>query len=94
MPIALIWAVAWGLTLSGQLTLQRVIFADYFGRARLGSIQGFVTVFQTMAQAVGPIVAALAYDSAQSYTAPFLGFAVASWLGGVFVYFAKPPGRE
>jgi MFS family permease len=94
IPIALIWAVAWGMTLSGQLTLQRVIFADYFGRTRLGSIQGFVTVFQTMAQAVGPIVAALAYDSTQSYTTPFLGFAVASWLGGVFVYFAKPPGRE
>jgi sugar phosphate permease len=94
MPIALIWAVAWGMTLSGQLTLQRVIFADYFGRARLGSIQGFVTVFQTMAQAAGPIIAALAYDSTQSYTTPFLGFAVASWLGGVFVYFAKPPGRE
>ena len=93
LPIALVWAVAWGMTLSGQLTLQRVIFADYFGRARLGSIQGFVTLFQTMAQAVGPIVASLAYDSTQSYQSVFLGFAVASMIGGVFVYFAKPPGR-
>jgi len=93
MPVALVWAVFWGMTLSGQMTLQRVIFADYFGRGRLGSIQGFVTVFQTVAQALGPIVASLAYDSTQSYTMSFLGFAVASLVGGVFVYLAKPPGR-
>jgi len=93
MSLALTWAVFWGMTLSGQLTLQRVIFADYFGRTRLGSIQGFITAFQTIAQAIGPVVAAMAYDSTQSYTSSFLAFAVASFVGGLFVYFAKPPGR-
>jgi sugar phosphate permease len=93
MPLALTWAVVWGLTLSGQITLQRVIFADYFGRTRLGSIQGFVTVFQTIAQAAGPLIASIAYDSTQSYTSSFLVFAFASFGGAIFAYLAKPPVR-
>mgnify|MGYP001261585313 FL=1 len=49
------------------MTLQKIIFADYFGRGRLGSISGVVTAFQTIAQALGPVVAAVAYDTFESY---------------------------
>ena len=94
LVLAVIWAIFWGITLTGQMTLQRVIFADYYGRGRLGSIQGVVTAFQTVAQAAGPIIAALVYDSLESYTWAFVGFAVGSFVGAICVALAKPPDKQ
>jgi MFS family permease len=94
VALAISWAIVWGIFLTGQVTLQRVIFADYFGRGRLGSIQGFVTALQTIAQAIGPLAAAFAYDSTNSYSAAFIAFSVASFAGGIFVYLAKKPSPD
>lgn len=93
LGLALLWAVFWGIAMTGQITLQRVIFADYYGRGRLGSIVGFVTVFQTIAQAVGPLVASGAYDVLGSYTSAFLVFSASSFVGAGLVALARPPAR-
>ena len=87
------WAASWGVTLPGSITLQRVIFADYYGRRHLGSIQGLVTLVQTIAQAIGPIAGGLAYDASGSYVPAFSAFAIAGFAASVFVFLARPPAR-
>ena len=89
--LAFAWAVFWGVVLTGQMTLQKIIFADYFGRGRLGSISGVVTAFQTIAQALGPVVAAVAYDTFESYFFALVGFSLVSFLGSACVFF---PGHQ
>ena len=91
--LAFAWGVFWGITLTGSITLQRVIFADYYGRRHLGSIQGLVTLVQTVAQALGPLAAAIAYDATGGYLPAFSAFAISALAASIFVYLAKPPGR-
>ena len=93
MLAAFAWAAFWGMTLTGSITLQRVIYADYYGRQHLGSIQGLVTLVQTIAQAIGPIAGGLAYDVSGSYVPAFSAFAIAGFAAGVFVFLARPPAR-
>jgi sugar phosphate permease len=93
MLAAFAWAAFWGVTLTGSITLQRVIFADYYGRRHLGSIQGPVTLVQTIAQAIGPIAGGLAYDASGSYVPAFSAFAIAGFAASVFVFLARPPAR-
>ena len=94
MLAAFAWAAFWGVTLTGSITLQRVIFADYYGRRHLGSIQGLVTLVQTIAQAIGPIIGGLAFDVTGSYSPAFSAFAIAGFVGGLLVFLARPPARE
>ena len=93
-PAALLWGVYWGIAQASSITLQRVIFADYFGRRHLGAIQGVVRSVQTIAQASGPLIAALAYDRAGSYRPVFLLFAAAAVVGAACVFAAHPPARR
>ena len=93
MLAAFAWAAFWGITLTGSMTLQRVIYADYYGRRHLGSIQGLVTLVQTIAQAIGPIAGGLAYDASGSYVPAFSAFAIAGFVASVFVFLARPPAR-
>ena len=93
MLAAFAWAAFWGATLPGSITLQRIIYADYYGRQHLGGIQGPVTLVQTIAQAIGPIAGGLAYDVSGSYVPAFSAFAIAGFAASVFVFLARPPAR-
>ena len=89
--VALVWGAYWGVANASSLTLQRVIFADYFGRRYLGSIQGVVRSVQTVAQAAGPLAATLAYDFLGSYKPVFILMAAIAVIGAVSVFLARPP---
>ena len=96
---AILWGVFYGLVQGATFILQRIILADYFGRRHLGSIQGVMRAVQNLAQAAGPIVAALAYDAMGSYTLIFAIFGVIAASSGLLVFLARPPaspatGRE
>ena len=89
--VALVWGAYWGVANASSLTLQRVIFADYFGRRYLGSIQGVVRSVQTVAQAAGPLAATLAYDFLGSYKPVFILMAAIAGIGAACVFVAQPP---
>jgi len=74
-----------------MFTLQHVIFADYYGRESLGTIRGLVWPVQMMANAIGPLVAALAYDATGNYVVIFTIFAVFILLSSLCVFLAQPP---
>ena len=88
---AVLWGVYMGIVQGGGMTLNQVLFADYFGRGSLGAIRGAITPVQLTTIAAGPLIAALAYDRTGSYVAIFLVFGVLRALSGILVFWAKPP---
>ena len=70
---------------------QQVVFADYYGRESLGSIRGVVWPIQMITNALGPLVAAVAYDITGNYVAVFASFGILIIFASLAVFGAKPP---
>jgi hypothetical protein len=76
-----------------MVTSAQIIFADYFGRHSLGGIRGAAAPFQMGLNAIGPIVAGLAYDITGSYLAAFIPFTIAYVVAAGALAMAKQPTR-
>ena len=92
-PAAIAWGVFYGVAQGGSITLQRLAFADYFGRRYLGSIEGVTRAVTNWTQAAGPLAAALAFDLTDSYTNIFLVFIASNVAAAALVAAASPPAR-
>ena len=75
----------YGFLFGGIFPLLSILWAEFFGRASLGSIQGVVNPFRLTANAAGPFFGAVCFDLFGSYTFPFLTFStlyfLSVWLG-------------
>lgn len=94
-PVAIFWGFCIGLLIGGLFSvLYQVTMADYFGRQYLGKINGAVWPVQMVANAFGPLIAAIAYDTIGNYDLVFVlfGAMVAACAG--LAFFAKPPRRR
>ena len=89
--LAMAWGVFYGLAQGASVTLQRLAFADYFGRRYLGSIEGVARAFTNITQAAGPLAAAMVFDQTDSYRAIFAVFVGTNILAAMLVGAAKPP---
>ena len=88
---ALISASTIGFGVGGLHLLVRLAWADYYGRQHLGTIRGVTLSAQIGGQAIGPILAGFLFDITGSYLLPFLVFASAVCVGGIFVLAAVAP---
>ena len=88
---ALVFAVLYGLIVAGGATLDALIWADYYGRASLGTIRGVGRPLLMALNALGPIAAAVVVDQTGSYAPAFLGFAAINLLSAALVLAARPP---
>jgi MFS family permease len=88
---AIAWGIYMGVVQGGGMTLNQVLFADYFGRGSLGAIRGATTPIQLGTNAVGPMAAAIAYDVTGNYVSIFLAFGVFRALSGLLILLAKAP---
>lgn len=91
--LVMVWAVFYGTVQGAANPLQRLIFADYFGRRHLGSIEGVSRAIQNIAQAAGPLVAAAVYDATNSYQVIFTIFIGINLAAMLFIAMARPPQR-
>ncbi len=91
LPLAMVYAVFYGLLFGTMATLQQMVFPDYYGRAYLGSIRGIATMFQMGAIALGPILAAAVFDATGSYEKIFYGFLGSYVLSGLVLLAAPKP---
>jgi MFS family permease len=64
--------------------------AEYFGRAALGKIQGFMSPVTMFAGAIGPFMTGYMFDKTGTYRTAFLAIGLITFLGGVIMLFAKP----
>ena len=84
-------AVGVGSGVGGLHLLLRLAWADYYGREHLGTIRGITLSAQVGGQALGPIIAGVAFDWTGGYQWPFLLFTGVASLSGLLVLAATPP---
>ena len=73
-------------------SLQPLIWADYYGRAFLGTIRGVLSPFSLLSSLCGPLFAAMVYDATGSYDTAFWIFTATLFTAVTLMFFARPPG--
>ena len=68
VPVAFMWAAAYGITFGANTTLHQLVWPVYFGRDALGAIRGVVTAFNMTSNAFGPLAAGFVFDATGSYS--------------------------
>jgi MFS family permease len=93
MPLVYLFIALFGVGYGANVPLMPAIRAQYFGRASLGKIQGFMTPVTMVAGATGPITAGHLFDRLGSYSLSFLIISILPFLAAVVVCLIPPPGR-
>jgi len=93
-PVAYIFAILKGFTEGGLSTLTTLLLANYYGRRHLGSIYGLMRSVQVAGFALGPLIAGVAFDTAQSYRTAFVSFFALSLLATGLLWLARQPRRK
>ena len=88
---AIVYAVLFGVMNAFNITFCAYIWARYFGRRHLGSIQGAGQVVGVVGAAVGPPPFGIAFDMVRNFTDVLLTLAVVPLAGGVLVLFLREP---
>ncbi|MDD9944888.1 MAG: MFS transporter [Myxococcales bacterium] len=81
--------VGWGL--GGQIPIQEVIWASYFGRRHLGAVRSVAMPFALFFGAGGPLVVQYYHDRVGDYTGAFYGIAALWLLAGLLVLPVRAP---
>ncbi len=92
--LAFLYAAVYGLGFGGFRVLENMLFANYFGRRRLGTIAGFAKPFHLLTNAAGPLLASLSFDLRGSYTPAFILFSLAYLFASIALLLATPPKRR
>ena len=90
LPTALVFALIHGLSFGALPMLMQLVWADYYGRRHQGAIRGFVTPFQVIVQAGGPIAGTLVYDVMDTYIPAFALFGAIYVVCAIAMLLAKP----
>lgn len=83
--------IVFGAGVGGLLTLVPVTWANYYGRANLGTIRGVTLPLQVVSQALGPLIIGSLYDLRHSYDLALRIAVVLVFLAGCLAFFARPP---
>lgn len=83
----LLHGLSWGIR--GPLMVG--IRADYFGAASFGTIMGLSSMIVMLGMTAGPLFCGWLYDTYGNYDLAFTSVAIASAVGSLCFWFAKPP---
>ncbi|MGE0826358.1 MAG: MFS transporter [Candidatus Binatia bacterium] len=84
-------AAVFGLSYGGITALFPALIGDFFGRAAVGSIVGFIFAVAGSPAAFGPLIAGYIYTASHSYTVAFLLSAALNTLALILLFFLKKP---
>jgi MFS family permease len=79
-----------GIGFGGNVPLMPAIRAEYFGRAALGKIQGFMNPLMMFAGFFGPILAGYLFDVTGTYRLAFGLTALLTFVAAFVIFFARP----
>ena len=91
LPLALLFALLYGIAFGGRIPLMTAIRGDYFGRKAFASIMGWSMLPNGILMAIAPVWAAWMFDTYGSYTVPFLSYAVINLAGALIMLVVKKP---
>lgn len=92
-PMAILWALLFGVGAGMRNVVEVLLVANYFGRESLGAIKGFTAPFRAISP-IGPVLAGFIRDQTGSYDIAFMIFAAVAVLMLVLMLGAKQPSRN
>lgn len=92
IAMAYFYSAFYGLCFGGQMALFPLAWADYFGRASLGTVRGISRPVVMVFNAAGIFFAGWIYDSTGSYWISLMVF-IAAYLVGAALMLAARPAR-
>ena len=94
LPMALLFAVLWGVGFGGRVPLLTSIIGEFFGRKNFGTILGVNMIPSNIAMIFAPLFAGYMFDVTQSYLIPFAAFAALGFVGAFLILLARAPQRR
>jgi len=91
LPTALLYGVVFGVNNAFNITLFGYMWPRYFGRRRLGSIQGVGQMVGVVGASIGPLPLGIAFDLVGDYRSTLLAMAVVPVVVAVLTKFLKEP---
>ena len=91
VPAAFTYAVIFGVGTAGIDLLISLVWANYFGRAFLGTIKGFVTLTNVISTAGAPLFGSYMFDATGDYRNAFIVFLGGFVFGALLLLIAKKP---
>ncbi len=88
---ALVYGAMMGLTIGFTSNINTVIWANYFGRRRLGSIRGVAAAFMVTSAALGPLPFGFLFDNTGSYSLAILISLSLPLICSITALLARPP---
>jgi OFA family oxalate/formate antiporter-like MFS transporter len=80
-----------GIGIGGVITVQEVVWANYFGRLTLGTVRSIGRPFTIVSSAGGPVLAGAAYDIGHSYDVAFIVFIVTYVIAAGLIFVTPHP---
>lgn len=90
---ALVYGGLLGLTSGFGLTLQSIVWPNYFGRRHLGSIRSVATASMIASAAIGPLPFGWLFDLTRSYSLGIVVFLALPAISAAAAAAATPPRR-
>ncbi len=87
-------ACTFGAGIGGLMTLLPVAWADSFGRRNIGAIRGITLPLQTIAQASGPLVSGVLYDTTGNYDTSLMVFCTSGFAAATLALLIRPPRKQ
>lgn len=81
----------YGFGFGGTIPLSQFLWAKYFGRANIGSINGVAHPMTTLSTALAPVLVGYGYDIYRTYFPAFVLIIFALMLGSFIVLISKEP---
>jgi len=91
---AFIYGGLLGLSGGSNMVVNSVIWPNYYGRHRLGSIRGVVSSSMVAFAALGPLPFGLMFDITGGYNSAMLSFLILPLSGIIAAVVAKPPNKD
>ena len=90
-PMALLFAVVWGIGFGGRTPILHAMRGDYFGSKAFGTILGLSSVMMGASMSVAPFIVGLQFDIQGTYKWAFIGLAILAWSASILILFATRP---
>ena len=90
-PIAILFAVLYGIAFGGRSPLMTAIRGEYFGRKSFATIMGWSMLPNGVLMAIAPVWAGWMFDNYHSYTIPFVTYSLITFMGAFVMILARKP---
>ncbi|MCZ6615139.1 MAG: MFS transporter [Chloroflexi bacterium] len=90
-PIILLFPLIYGVGVSAFQPLVNLMWANYFGRASLGTIKGIFFPVTQVTIALSPVFAGIIFDATGNYDIAFITFTLCYVLSVVTLFMARRP---